>query len=147
MISKRPATVTDFNFTRSVHHRAYRDVIERQYGPWDETTQDRLFDAAWSAADHEILLWDAVPCGYCLVQNRADDIYVHEIVIDPDFQSRGIGTEIMQGVIEAAMVRNVPVRLRTQIINRAANLYRRLGFQETGRTDSHILLEWNTAGA
>ena len=50
MVSRRPATAADMDFARSVHHRAYRDVIERQYGPWDKETQDRLFDAAWSAA-------------------------------------------------------------------------------------------------
>ena len=142
-VSSRPATIADIDFARSVHHRAYRDVIERQYGPWDESAQDKLFAAAWSAAEHEIVLHDEVRCGYTSIEIRAEVIYLHELVIDPDFQCRGIGTHVLRDVIEQASSRGVPVRLRTHIINRAANLYRRMGFRETGRTRSHVLLEWN----
>jgi len=142
IVSKRQATETDHEFARSVHHRAYRDVIERQYGPWDETEQDRLFDAAWVAAAHEIVLCDAVACGYCRIECRDDAIVVHELVIDPNFQGRCTGTRIMESVLKDAAKRAVPVRLQTQLVNRAANLYRRLGFRERGRTDRHILMEW-----
>ena len=142
-VSRRPATIEDTDFARSVHHRAYRDVIERQYGPWDESAQDKLFAAAWSAAEHEIVLYDEVRCGYTSIEIRAEVIYLHELVIDPDFQCRGIGTDILRNVIEQAILRRVPVRLRTHVTNRAKNLYRRMGFQETARTESHVLLEWN----
>lgn len=143
MISQRPANRDDTDFARSVHHRAYREVIERLYGPWDEATQDRLFDVAWSATAHEIILCDDVSCGYICIEKRDSDVYLRELVIDPDFQGRGIGTLILQGLIERARATGVPVRLRTHIINRAAVLYRRLGFRETHRTESHLFLEWN----
>lgn len=142
-ISSRPATIADADFARSVHHRAYRDVIERQYGPWEESTQDKLFAAAWSAAAHEIVLCNDTRCGYTSIENRDDCIYVHELVVDPDFQGRGIGTNILREVMEQAISKSVPVRLRTHVTNRAANLYRRMGFQETARTETHVLLEWN----
>jgi GNAT superfamily N-acetyltransferase len=144
-VSRRAATIADTDFARSVHHRAYRDVIERQYGPWDESTQDRLFAAAWSAADYEIVSCDGARCGYTFIENRDNCFYLHELVIDPDFQGRGIGTLILRDVIEQALRKGFPVRLRTHIINRAVNLYRRIGFQETARTESHVLLEWNHA--
>jgi|GEM_PF-137648 len=142
-VSRRAATIADTDFARSVHHRAYRDVIERQYGPWDESNQDKLFAAAWSAADHEIILYDDVRCGYTSIENRDDCFYLHELVVDPDFQGRGIGTHILRDVIEQAILKGFPVRLRTHIINRAVNLYRRMGFEETARTSSHVLMEWN----
>ena len=142
-ISRRPATIADTDFARSVHHRAYRDVIERQYCPWDESAQDKLFAAAWSAADHEIILYDDLRCGYTSIENRDNDIHLNELVVDPDFQGRGIGTHILREVIEQSILKGVPVRLRTHVTNRAANLYRRMGFQETARTETHVLLEWN----
>ena len=143
MVSQRPATSADVDFARSVHHRAYREVIERLYGPWDETAQNSLFAAAWSAAPHEIVCSDGVRCDYTRIENRNDAIYLHELVIDPDFQSRGIGTFIIRAVFERAIERGVRVRLQTHTVNRAANLYRRMGFRETGRTETHILFEWS----
>jgi len=147
MISHRPATTDDTAFARTVHHRAYRDVIERQYGPWDEVTQDRLFDIAWTPAVHEIILCDHVRCGYISIETRSGDLYLSELVVDPDFQCRGIGTLIIREVLERAIATGVPVRLRTNIVNRAAGLYRRMGFQETGRSESHLLMEWNQGRA
>jgi GNAT superfamily N-acetyltransferase len=64
------------------------------------------------------------------------------LVIDPASQGQGIGTQLLEDVFERASARGVPVRLRTQRLNRAVNLYTRLGFRESGRTDSHILMEW-----
>jgi ribosomal protein S18 acetylase RimI-like enzyme len=142
MISQHPATIADIDFARSVHHRAYRDVIERQYGPWDEAHQDEFFDIAWSVAVHQIIFSDGVRCGYSCIENRDGHIYLRELVIDPAFQGRGIGTYIIREVLERGIERGVPVRLQTHIVNRAADLYRRMGFRETGRTKSHLLMEW-----
>jgi len=145
IVTKRQASEADREFVRAVHHRAYRDIIERQYGPWHEDEQDRFFDAAWDAAAHDIILCDSIPCGYCRIEFSADHILVRELVIDVSFQGRGIGSRIMERVISDAGVRRIPIRLQTQILNRAAELYRRLGFQEYDRTNTHILMEWRPA--
>jgi hypothetical protein len=42
-ITKRPAENFDTEFVRHVHHLAYRDVVIRQYGAWDEKVQDEFF--------------------------------------------------------------------------------------------------------
>jgi len=77
----------------------------------------------------------------CL-EDRATDVQVREIVVLPEFQGRGVGSALLGRVLDRARARQVPVRLRTRITNRAARLYRRLGFRETGRTETHLLLEW-----
>jgi len=141
-ITKRLASAGDTDFARSVHHRAYREVSERQYGPWDEKAQDEFFADGWAGAPHEIILCDGTPCGYACVEQREGDIHVRELVIDPEFQGRGVGTRILQELFEDARARKVPVRLGTHRLNRAAGLYRRLGFREYERTDTHILMEW-----
>lgn len=137
--------MADMDFARSVHHRAYRDVIERQYGPWDAAHQDEFFEIAWSVAAHQIIFFDGVRCGYSCIETRDGHLYLRELVIDPDFQGRGIGTHIIRNVCEYATERGVPVRLQTHLVNRAADLYRRMGFKETERTGSHLLMEWKHA--
>jgi ribosomal protein S18 acetylase RimI-like enzyme len=142
-ITMLPALDADTEFARVAHHRAYRDVVMRQYGTWDEKAQDRFFMDSWAPGMFEIILCDGVPCGYICVEDRGTDLYVRELIILPEFQGKGIGSQIMRGVFGRASIRQVPVRLETQRNNRAAELYRRLGFREYGQAESHFLMEWN----
>ena len=143
-ITTRPALDADTDFARTVHHRAYRDVVVRQYGVWEEEAQDRFFENDWETAAFEIILCDGVPCGYTRVEDRGADVHVRELVILPEFQGRGVGSHVLRGVIERAKARRVPVRLGTQHANRAAELYRRLGFREFERTATHVLMDWSS---
>jgi ribosomal protein S18 acetylase RimI-like enzyme len=144
-VSRRLATFADTDFALRVHHRAYRDIIERQYGDWNVADQDKFFMGAWSAAAHDIVFCDGVRCGYTCIEDRDREIYIRELVIDPDYQGRGIGTRLIKDVFADSSARGVPVRLQTQTLNRAATLYRRLGFRETDRTETHIRMEWRPA--
>lgn len=143
-MTKPPAHESGAGFARAVHHRAYREVVERQFGPWIEEQQDRYFDRDWSAATFEIVLCDGITCGYVCIEDRADDIHIREIVLLPEYQGRGIGSSILREVMERACTRRVPVRLGTFLKNRALGLYHKLGFQEIGRTETHTLLEWSS---
>jgi ribosomal protein S18 acetylase RimI-like enzyme len=142
-VTLRPALESDTDSARSVHHQAYREVSERQFGPWDEKEQDEYFEGDWTSAPFEIILCDGIPCGYVWIEDRDDDIHVHELVLLPEFQGQGVGSSLLRQVMERASKRQVPVRLGTFHANRALNLYRRLGFQEIGRTETQILMEWN----
>ena len=44
ILGRRTATSSDTEFARTTHHEAYRAVVSRQFGAWDETLQDRLFE-------------------------------------------------------------------------------------------------------
>ena len=138
-ITRRPATAADAAWARAVHHAAVRDVVERQFGSWDEAQQDQFFDNDWSGGRFEVIEYDGVACGYVCIEDRPDDLHVREIDIDPSFQGLGIGTAGLRSAIEHARNRGGPVVLGTLHENRAAELYRRLGFLETERTDTHTL--------
>ena len=140
-VTRGPATPEDTAFARRVHHEANRDVVVRQFGVWDEAAQDRFFEVDWQPGIYEIVLLDGEPCGYVCVDARADDVYVRNIHVLPAFQGRGVGTQLLREAIARADARGVPTRLQTLHLNRAANLYRRLGFVEVGRTGTHILFE------
>jgi ribosomal protein S18 acetylase RimI-like enzyme len=88
------------------------------------------------------VLDDGAPCGYLALEDHPAFIAVREIVIAPAFQGRGIGSFLLRQVLDQARERHVAVRVGTLLVNRAAALYRRLGFRETGRTPTHILFEW-----
>jgi len=138
----RRAHESDAEFARLTHHAAYRDVVERQFGAWDEVQQDGFFFAQWDPAATEVILDDGHPSGYCCVERRGDDIHLRELVVHPDRQGRGIGTWLVEELQREAAEVSIPVRLGTFHKNRALQLYRRLGFTEINATDTHVLMEW-----
>jgi ribosomal protein S18 acetylase RimI-like enzyme len=139
-ITRRPARADDELFARYVHHLGYRDVVERQFGSWDEATQDRFFASDWSRGGFEIVECDGVPCGYVATDVRADAVSVREIVLLPAYQGRGIGTGLLLEVAELGRSQGVPMLLGALVENRAIALYRRLGFEEIGRDVTHVFL-------
>jgi GNAT superfamily N-acetyltransferase len=140
-ITRRSATNSDTELARQIHHRGYREIVERQYGPWDEVQQDRFFGEDWDPAIYEIVFCDAIPCGRISVVERGDAIILRDLVILPEYQNRGIGTLLLREIIEQAQAQKVPVHTGTHRLNRALNFYLRLGFHEVGQTPTHILLE------
>ena len=144
-IAMRPATDDDMEFARDCHHRGYRDVVERQFGLWDQEFQDGLFERDWRSATHEILLAggeSGESCGYVSVEHTAEETHVREIVVLPEFQGRGVATAFLREVMADARSGGVPLRLGVLHENRAFELYSRLGFSECGRTETHVLMVW-----
>ena len=95
ILERRTATSSDTEFARGAHHAAYRDVVSRQFGEWDEALQDRLFEEKWIPDKFEIVLCDGNRCGFLSIEDHPDHIYVNEIVISPQFQGRGIGSRLL----------------------------------------------------
>lgn len=121
---------------RATHHAAFRDVVERQFGPWDEAQQDAFFDGFLREHPAQIIEVDGQPCAYLAVTEHDDVVFVNEIVVHPDFQNRGIGRTLLESVI----ARGKPVRLGVLFENRARSLYERLGFTIAGQNATHHLL-------
>jgi ribosomal protein S18 acetylase RimI-like enzyme len=137
----RPAVTGDYDVAKRLHHIAYRDVVVRQFGSWDESRQDALFDAGWSADLFVFIRSGATDIGYTRIARESDAVSIMEIVIHPDHQHKGIGTAVLTEEIHAAQCRRVPVRLRVLRENQARHLYARLGFLEYGRTQTHFLMQ------
>lgn len=142
LLERRPATSSDTEFARISHHAAYRDVVCRQFGAWDEALQDQLFKEKWIPDQFEIVLCDGNPCGFLSVEDHPDHIYISEIVIAPQFQGRGIGSRLLNEERQRGREAESPLRLQVLRENRAIELYRRLGFKEYGTTETHIRMVW-----
>jgi ribosomal protein S18 acetylase RimI-like enzyme len=142
IIERRPAEDSDMEFARAIHHASYKDVVVEQFGGWDEEAQDRFFEAVWKKTPHEIVSCDGELCGYFSFQETDDAVELHELVLHPAFQGRGIGTRLLNDALEKAKTRNVPAKLQVLKHNAAADLYRRLGFVVVGETDTHLQMEF-----
>lgn len=57
-ITRREATPEDQELARTVHHAAYRQVVMKQFGEWNQAEQDGFFTRAWYPTATEVLLAD-----------------------------------------------------------------------------------------
>jgi ribosomal protein S18 acetylase RimI-like enzyme len=143
-VQRRTATPDDQALCRTIHHRAYRAVVERQFGRWDEAQQDAYFDQAWQQHGHEVLVFDDSTCGYTAIEFGAEAVVIHELVVDPDLQGQGVGTQVLLATIDQARRRRLDVRLQVLHGNRrAARLYERVGFADDGTTATHRQMRLN----
>jgi ribosomal protein S18 acetylase RimI-like enzyme len=145
-VQRRAATPDDHETARQLHHLAYRDVVERQFGGWDEAAQDGYFDAAWHAHAHDLLERAGRVCGYVAIELADDQMVLHELVVHPEYQGRGIGSHVLRDVTAEARIVGLPVTLQVLHHNaRAAALYERFGFRVCGSTATHRNMRLDTA--
>ena len=142
-ITFRKATKDDTDFALAVHHKAFRDVIVRQFGPWEDEVQDKFFFNDWSNTGFEIIYFEGKPCGYMRIEYLPGGIKAHELVLSPDFHNLGIGSYVLKQLQVEATRRKLPVNLNVLHENRAIELYKRLGFKEIGQNDMHKFMEWS----
>ncbi len=142
-ITRRPATEEDAEFARAVHHEAFRDVVEKQFGEWDDRMQDDFFKSDWTPGQTEIIYNDAEPCGYVYIIRDPDKITLQELVVSPKFKGKGIGTKVLEEVIAESKETGLPVKLEVLKENKAQDLYRRYGFKDKETTETHFEMEFN----
>jgi ribosomal protein S18 acetylase RimI-like enzyme len=144
IVSRRPATEVGREFSRKVHHAAFQDVVERQWGNFDEAEQDVFFNKSWTSDNHEILVSGGADGGYCSIQKFPDPIFINELVLSPEFQGSGIGTKVLEEAIDEANEKHIPVRLQVLKANKAQELYRKMDFKDTEETENHFVMEYRS---
>jgi GNAT superfamily N-acetyltransferase len=138
----RQATPADAPFLRELHHRAYRDVVVRQFGAWDEAAQDRWFDEGLAESHFSVLEHAGQPIGAVGLRETSEGWFLAELQVLPEHQGRGLGTAALSAVLERAGQAQQRITLRVLLQNRARSLYERHGFVTTGQTETHYLMEW-----
>jgi hypothetical protein len=142
VVRLRPATPADTDFLRKLHHTAYRDVVVRQFGAWDEADQDAWFEKGIAEARFSIVEESGEAIGAIAVREQAGCLELVELQILSERQNQGLGSLVLEQQMQIASASGKPIRLRVLLENRARALYERSGFAITGQTDTHYLMEW-----
>ena len=77
-----------------------------------------------------VIVYNSQDVGRLYVQRRDKEIVIVDIALLPDKQKMGIGTKLLQDLINEAVLKNVPLRLHVEYNNPALFLYERLGFKK-----------------
>lgn len=141
-IRLRPATRTDDEFLYDLHRRTLGDVIEATWGPWDDAVQRRFHQAWFQPETIEVVLVGGDRAG--VVQAAlatADSFYISRIEIAPEVQGRGVGTTLLRLLVDRARQAGASVvELHVLRLNRARELYERLGFQVIAEEPPKLLM-------
>lgn len=130
-LNLRPASERDREFLYALHCSTMQDVIEQTWG-WDEAWQRADFEKRFDVCTVSIIEAESRSVGSLWLEPRPDSLYIHELQVAPPQQSRGIGTAVIEMVIEQGASRGLPIALSVVPANaRARDLYQRLGFRVT----------------
>ena len=131
----RPYQAKDFDFARQLYFQTMRWAIERLFG-WDQDQQETSFEAWFNPDEVSIIVADEVDVGW--IQQRLDHgaIFLGSIYITPRMQRKGIGTRVIQTILDLARQQSRPVTLAVMKINPVLALYESLGFRIT-HEDEH----------
>jgi len=129
-IALRPAQPEDFAFCRRVTRETMRWIIEQLFG-WDEAQQAEKFASRWRLDETRIITFAGEDAGWLQTRPAEDSVFLGQLYLDGRFHGRGIGTLVVQIVIDEAKRDGKAVTLSVVKINPARRLYERLGFITT----------------
>lgn len=136
-IGLRPAAERDLEFLYALHVATMKAYVDQTWG-WDEAFQSSRFRETFDPADTRIITLDGRDIGMLAIEDEEAQVFLALIEIDPEHQSRGIGTAIIGQVITEAALAGKPVFLHVLRTNPAKGLYERLGFAVVAETPTHF---------
>lgn len=127
----RPARPDDFEWFYALRRDGFRPYAEQIWGPWDDAKQRAAAERDLAELPIEIA---GDRLAYQIVLRHADHWFLDEVVVAE--RGRGLGTQLVTGVMTAARAAGLPLRLPAQ------RLYGRLGFRVTRIEHPRIKMEW-----
>ena len=138
-------TPENFEFALAVKKEALGPHVIPRWG-WDDALQRRTHSERWSSRRFFRIVRGGASIGTVSFDEKEDHVELAEFYILPAYQQQGIGSHILATILRDAKTRELPVRLRCLKWNPALSLYKRHGFEVTGDTDTHYLMEWGRPG-
>lgn len=129
---------SDYEFVYEVKKNAYKKYVEQCWGKWDDIDQknrfkefmEKTFDRTY------IIMIKNEKIGFYqgqLVNEKT--YYIENICIIPEYQGRGIGTDIIKSILKQYYDKNIEIQYFKQ--NPVGELYKRLSFTDNGETEFH----------
>jgi GNAT superfamily N-acetyltransferase len=147
----RPVRKGDRDFLLAV----YASTREQELAQvaWAEGAKEAFLEQQFDAQDHhyrthypgatfDVIEVDGEPAGRLYVHRGEDDIRIMDIALAPAFRGRGIGTELLERLIDEARSSGRSLSIHVETQNPARSLYERLGFVPAGEHGVYVLMTW-----
>jgi GNAT superfamily N-acetyltransferase len=150
-IQLRPALAGDEEFLFSVY--ASERMEELEAVDWDAaqkqaflrmqfSAQFRYYVEHYRGAEYLVILLEDQPVGRLYIHRRSDQIRIMDIALLPEFQRQGIGTFLLNQILEEGSKKSLPVTMHVERFNPALRLYERLGFHLAEDKGVYYFMKW-----
>ncbi|WP_260258359.1 GNAT family N-acetyltransferase [Vibrio intestinalis] len=137
MFTTREAESKDYEFLYDLKKAAEFEPVDQVFG-WDDVVQCEIHRQEWDEAKPMVIEIDGAPVGSYLVECKEDHLYFSRFFILPEHQGNGIGSEILEQVVDLAEQKGLPVKLRYLQGNRVGQLYMKFGFRVTHQSSQFL---------
>lgn len=138
----RPYETFDYDFVYYIKKIVYRIYVEQNWGEWNEESQKTMFEDFIKTYSKEIkiIMLNNQNIGFFHGNDtESGDYEIGNICILPEFQRRGIGSQILKDIINNHKNQNINLRFFKQ--NPVVNLYKRFGFEIVEELPHHYKMK------
>lgn len=147
----RPKNDTDRPFLAEVYASTRSD--EMAMVPWTPEQKAEFlamqFDAQWAhyeqyypEAAFLVIERDGEAIGRLYVDRASEEICLIDIALLPEARGNGLGTRMVEEILDEARAVGKPVEIHVERFNPAMRLYERLGFVPSGENGVYYRMLW-----
>ena len=149
-VSLRPATAADRDFLLRVYASTRElELAQVPFGAAEKAAflvqqfeaQSLHYERHYTDTSFDLVLVDSEPAGRLIVGRWPQEVRVVDIALLAEFRGRGVGEQLMRGVLEEAEGRGVKASIHVERANPALRFYERLGFVTAEEKGIHLLME------
>lgn len=152
-VTLRDATAEDQQFLLRVY--ATTRAAELELTPWTADqrhafvqmqfeAQLRHYSSFYSASIQQVILSDREPVGRLYLNRTADEIQILDVTVLPDHRGRGIGSAVIEGVLEEARLKGWNARIYVDSGTPYVGFFERRGFCAMADDGVNTLMMWRT---
>lgn len=137
-LTLRPIAADDMDFLYQVYASTREEELAQvEWGEGQKEAFLRMqFDAQHSYyqenypnAQFQVILRNGAPAGRLYLDRRAAEIRIVDIALLPAYRNRGIGSALLQEILDEGQRAGLPVTIHVECFSPALRLYERLGFR------------------
>jgi len=150
----RPVTPADEEFLLSVYASTRADEMARVDWSAEQKesflrmqfrAQSQFYAENYKGAEFQVISLNDQSIGRIYIHRRGDEIRIMDIALLPDYRNLGIGSALLQEILEQGKNLHLPVTVHVEQFNPAMRLYKRMGFRPKEDKGVYLLMEWSPA--
>lgn len=121
----------------------WTDEMKEQFVRMQFRAQTAYYEENYATHDFFIIEVDGVPAGRLYLDRQPDDLRLVDIALMPEHRGSGIGTTLLEEILEEGSRTGIPVSIHVEHYNPARRLYERLGFKHVDTNGVYHLMRWD----